>query len=120
MGIVPGNGEDIDDCHALIMNEFVRNINDMMDEGLIRGSTASIEACSNKSSPCIEAMFTFILESWRPLLLVIDELGMAFTSNSDTSQKQRILERKVFHEFCILVYSILLKLPRRASHAVLL
>jgi len=35
-----------DDCHGVILNEFIRKIKDVMNEGLIAGSTERIEACT--------------------------------------------------------------------------
>jgi len=89
------------DCHLEILTSFVRKINIMKDQGMIKGSTRRIEQCSNTRYPSLEAISTFISETNRPLFLVIDEIGRAFTSTTARSSPQKKeFEKALFLEFC--------------------
>jgi len=98
-------------CENVIATEFILWIKKSRD---ITGATNRLEASANEAyKPSVQVIMTFIEETGRPLFLVIDEIGAAFSAKTqlgpDLHRAQ--VEKDVFLRFCREVVMTWLEIP---------
>jgi hypothetical protein len=89
------------ECEKVIAKALIEWIQSCQN---ITGSTERMEARSKEEyEPSTQAIMTFIKETGRPLFLVIDEIGIAFSGNTQLAPDHHRVEKDVFLQFSKIV-----------------
>ena len=98
-------------CERVIANKLISWIESSQE---ITGSTERMEARSKEEyEPSTQAIMTFIKETGRPLFLVIDDIGVAFSAKTQLgpAPHRARVEKDVFLQFCKQVVMAWLEIP---------
>jgi len=97
------------ECEKVIAKTLIEWIQTSQE---ITGSTERMEARSKEDyKPSVKVIRTFIKETGRPLFLVIDEIGIAFSGNTQLAPDLHRVEKDVFLKFCKQVVMAWLEIP---------
>jgi len=101
--------ENAPKCEKVIARKLIAWIRTLPH---ITGSTDRMKACSESTfQPSVGAIEAFIRETERPLFLVIDEIGVAFSANTRLGSDLYRVQKDVFLKFCKQVVMVWLGIP---------